>query len=199
MALTIEYEARRRRLKLLELSRLYWGYKTMMYFNSLEELTTHICSTLTNPEEWLIICIGTDLRSDDRAGLEVCRRLNSIGVGVRTLVCEYGIENCFHSIVTANKDSIMIIDSAIVPSTEPGTIVAINEDEISDFTPLTTHTLPLTLALEILRKKMRLSKIVILGITVKNLDIGLEMSPEVEKAVRDLVSALTTCLQNRLR
>lgn len=171
----------------------------MIRFNNLEELITYICSILRNPEKWLIACIGTDLRSDDRAGLEVCRRLDSTEMKVKTLTCEYGIENCFHSIITANKDSIMIIDSAIVPSTEPGTIVAINEDEISDFTPLTTHTLPLTLALEILRKRMRLSKIVILGITVKNLDIGLEMSPEVEKAVRDLVSALTTCLQNRLR
>jgi len=171
----------------------------MIRFNSLEELTAYICSALRDPEKWLIACIGTDLRSDDRAGLEVCRRLDSVRIGVKTLVCEYGIENCFHSIVTANKNSIIIIDSAIVPNTEPGTVVAISEDEISDITPLTTHTIPLTLVLEILKKEISLLRIVILGITVKNLDIGLEMSPEVEKAVRDLVSAFMTCLWSKLQ
>lgn len=170
----------------------------MMRFDTLKELTTYLCSTLTNPEEWLIACIGTDLRSDDRAGLEVCRRLNSIGVGVRTLICEYGIENCFQDIVAVNKRSIVIIDSAIVPNVKPGTIMVISEDEISDFTPLTTHTIPLTLVLEILKKEMSLLKTVILGIAVKNIDIGFEMSPEVDKAVQDLVSAFIACLRSRL-
>ncbi|HID80366.1 MAG TPA: hydrogenase maturation protease [Ignisphaera sp.] len=171
----------------------------MIRFNSLEELTAYICSILRDPERWLIACVGTELRSDDRAGLEVCRRLESAGVGVRTLLCEHGIENCFHSIVTANKSSIMIIDSAIVPNSEPGAIVAISEDEISDFTPLTTHTIPLTLILEILKRETSLSEIVILGINVKKLDIGFEMSLEVERAVKNLVSAFIACLRTGSR
>ncbi len=143
------------------------------------------------------MCIGTDLRSDDRAGLEVCRSLKDLYPQLQTIICEYGIENCMHDIISLQGRSLILIDAVIVPALAPGTIVVINRDEIDTQIPLTTHTIPVSLILKLIENELGSLDVEVLGIVVQNLEIGLELSPEVKKGVEMLIAAFTTCLASK--
>ena len=141
-----------------------------------------------------MVCIGTELRSDDRAGLEVCRKLSELHPRLQTIVCEYGIENCMHDIIALQERSLIMIDAVIVPDLTPGTIVVVDRDEIDTQIPLTTHTIPVSLTLGLIENELGSLDVEVLGIVVQNLEIGLELSPEVKKGVEVIVKAFTACL-----
>lgn len=140
-------------------------------------------------EDFIFVCIGSELRGDDRAALEFCRRLKSVRPS-KIVLCEYGIENCIGELIESGARKIVILDAAIVKDLEPASIVLLNLDEVQDYTPFSTHTLPLPLLLRLLAEELKDVEMVVVGITVSKLDIDVEMSPQIE----NLVSTLASCV-----
>ncbi len=167
----------------------------MRILNGWNEILDYVCNAVRRG--YKVVCIGTDLRSDDRAGLEVCRSLSDLYPQLQAIICEYGVENCMHDIISSRARSLVLIDAVIVPDLAPGTIVVIDRDEIDTQIPLTTHTIPVTLVLKLIENELGSLDVRVLGIVVKNLEIGLELSPEVKKGVEKLIAAFTTCLASK--
>ena len=140
---------------------------------------------------YAIACVGTYLRSDDRAALEICGRLLEAGVGVEAIMCEHGLENCVHEIVDRGVKRLAVLDAAVLESFIEG-VAVLNPNEVRDGSYLiSTHSIPIDKVLEYLLSKVRDLQIVVVGIPIKNLGIGLEMSPEVERLVEKVVECFT--------
>ncbi len=136
----------------------------------------------------LIACVGTELRGDDRAGLEVCRALRKAGFSGTVIECEYGLENCLHVIEDLKPKHILVVDAAILPS--EADFVLASPNEVETFVSLSTHSIPLDLITKILKDVMGVESIFILGIAAENLDISLELSDVVVKRIEVLTKAI---------
>lgn len=159
----------------------------------IEELVCH--------RGYVTVCTGSPLRKDDRIGLIVCEELISKGYDV--VLCEYGLENCVTAITEKKPRGLLIIDAVLLRNDPPGTIVLASEDEILEKISLaTTHNIPVSLTLRVLREKLSIGKAYVLGINVEDLGFGLEVSDKVLRAGKLLVDLLGSvfekCRENSL-
>ena len=139
-------------------------------------------------KRYLVVCIGSWLRMDDRAGLEICKL---IGLPDKSVVCEYGLENCLGELVSSKASNLLLIDAVVSDGSSPGSIIYTGVDEISDGFLATTHNIPINTVIKYLRSFGIADNVKVLGIRVKNLDFGDTMSPEVSRSVE--------CLSNMIR
>lgn len=136
-----------------------------------------------------IVCLGSELRSDDRLGLVICDEL--MKKGIKSIKCIYGLENCISDIVNEKLENILLIDGVVVQNYRPGDIILIyGIDEVKDYTLTTTHTIPINLSINYLRKMGLAKNIVILGIVVENIGVGLEISDRVRKSIELVVKVI---------
>lgn len=146
---------------------------------------------LLSREKYLVVCIGSWLRMDDRAGLEIC---NSIGLPNKVVICEYGLENCLSELVRSKASNLLLIDAVICDNSYPGSIVYADVNEISNGFLATTHNIPINIIIKYLRSFSVAENVKVLGIRIKSLDFGDTMSYEVSRAVKCLSSIINKIL-----
>jgi len=159
-----------------------------------EKIAELVCS-----DSVLIACIGTELRNDDRAGLEVCRGLKRLGLEnhARVIECEFGLETCVDKVAEERPKRLVVVDAVLTTegSEAGGVIIAKLEDVVEGFLA-TTHNVPLSMMVKYLRALGCCEEVYVLGVVAKNLDFGEELSPEVMKGVEKLVNALAGALSS---
>jgi len=153
-----------------------------------KELTNELCKLLR--QGFKIVCVGTELRSDDRVGLYICDKMLSLNFK-NVIKCSYGLENCIEDLI--NLEKALIIDG-LYTDLPPGTIVLANPDELSDDILVSTHSIPHKLVIKLIRSLGGLKEVKILGIRVKSLDIGTSLSPEIKRVADELVNKLLSVL-----
>jgi len=156
-------------------------------------LLRQVLHRLLCEERRLLVCVGTELREDDRVGLEICRAL--AGRGYRVLECEYGLENCFSQLAEMRPGNILIVDAVYHSDSEPGDVVIVSEELMSEDLVLTTHTIPMKLLLETLRREGAVRNAVVLGIRIRRLGVGFTMSEVVASAAEKLVELIEGVLR----
>lgn len=147
-----------------------------------------------------LVCVGTELRSDDAAGLRLCELLVSRGFPEdRIIRCEFGLENCMSFIEESSVKNALVVDAALVRGQEetPDYFIA-SIDSINDTVALvTTHSMPIKLVVELLRREGLFKDVWVLGIVARNLNLGEEISPEVQETINYLadliIKTLSTC------
>lgn len=159
-----------------------------MRFMSIEEACRYLDNSIRNNAT--LVCIGTYIRSDDRAALELCTKIIEKHGDADVILCEYGLEMCVDIIIEKRKNKIVILDAVITPM-HTNSIALLSLNEVADTLPLSTHTIPLETTLGYLKTFLGDLEVEILGIPVKNLEIGFEMSSE----VRELIDKLVQCLK----
>lgn len=128
------------------------------------------------------------MRRDDRLGLVL---YDEIGVSNSRLVkCEYGLENCLDEILASKPDKLVIIDAVYSDKHSAGDIVLVELTESHSMNHvLSTHTIPFTLLFNMM-KNMGIEKIYVLGVVVKDINLGWEISKEVSEAIYELRNVL---------
>lgn len=160
--------------------------------NWVNELTSWIKGIASNGY-LLIVCMGTELRCDDIVGLQVCRILKEICDGVVNVVeCPGGLELCTHEIVKHKPKYILIIDG-VLANLKPGeAYFTCNIESLENFTPITTHHIPLNINIKYIKTIVpSIESVCLLGIQVECLDLGVEPSIKVMKSAKTI--ALTLC------
>lgn len=152
-----------------------------------------ICSVIDDLRSrgFAIVCLGTYIRSDDRASLDLCEKLIDMGLEIPVIICEHGIENCSHTIIEMNIKRLAIFDAAILDRHVDGIVVVSVEELDEEPIALSTHSIPLGKALKYIDKELGGIEVIIVGIPVKNLDIGLEVSSEVEALVQSIAQCFS--------
>lgn len=139
----------------------------------------------------VLLGVGSELRSDDAAGIRVAERVEALGLpGLRALAGGPSPENLTGQIRELSPSRLIIVDAADM-GLPPGTIRLLNPDEIEGMS-FSTHTLPLSVVADYLRKETGCS-LLIMGIQPRSLEFDGAMSPEIAAAVEEAVQAIASC------
>ena len=158
-----------------------------------------LCSILPpQSRSFLVLGVGSPLRSDDRVGLVFCDYL--LEEGINCVKCEYGVENCMDIIANTKPETLIIVDAALFNGGKPGDVVIVSEDALADSVlPVSTHSMPLQLLLKVLKDHGDVKEIFIIGIYPKLLDVGEDLSREVLSAAKSLAREIKKCLEEERR
>jgi len=141
----------------------------------------------------VIFGVGNILRGDDGLGPVLVQRLTG---KVNALCLDGGSapENYLGKIVKERPDTVLIID-ALHMGGHPGEFRIINPGELEGM-GFTTHTIPLTILIEYLKSEL-FSSIHILGVQPARLQMGLPLSPAVERSIHRLEHLICHALSFR--
>jgi hydrogenase maturation protease HycI len=166
------------------------------------DLRTILQKNLSGAKKIALLAVGSELRSDDAAGLLVASRLGAVRKKrpptsrFRSFIGETAPENLTGVIRKYGPSHLVVIDSADAGK-RAGTVFAIDPEEVGGIS-FSTHQLPLRLMIEYLRETITCS-VAIIGIQPKSLAFGGPVSKEVGRAVDSVVADLDTSIEKVLR
>ena len=150
--------------------------------------------------DYYLICVGTRLRSDDAAGLRLCELLLSRGFPEgRIIMCEFGLENCTPIIEELSVRKALLIVAALISGQggeTPNYFIASLSSINDSITFVTTHSIPINLVVELLRREGLFDDVWVLGIVARDLSLGEELSPEVRETLNYLADLIIETLSS---
>ena len=139
-----------------------------------------------------ILGVGSVLRADDAAGMEVVRRMEErlcpLPPAVKLFAGETAPENFSGSIKRYAPTHLLIVDAADVGLTT-GEFADIQPADVGGPSFL-SHMLPIKIMVDYLVQETG-AKVTLLGIQYRTLEFDGPMSPEIEQAVETVCGALT--------
>lgn len=140
----------------------------------------------------LVIGVGNDYRRDDAVGLIVARRLRARLAGNVTVLEESG-EGTALIAAWQGADVVILVD-ALHSSAAPGTVRRLEASGLAGYEhlfPVSTHAVSVVDAIELARALGALPpRLIIYGIEGENFEVGVGLSPAVEKAARQVEEAV---------
>jgi hydrogenase 3 maturation protease len=154
---------------------------------------------LENAGKVAILGVGSELRSDDAAGVlasqqikkDSCQKKKS-APRVKVFIGETAPENLTGEIKKFQPSHLIIIDSSDT-NVPPGQVTIIDPEKVGG-TSFCTHSLPLKVMVDYLRQSCGCETIII-GIQPKNLSVGGLISKEVAKAAKELAVTIVNLLE----
>lgn len=158
-------------------------------------LPARIKSSLKNATHIVFLGMGSDLRRDDAAGIQVAELLQQVfrqrraGLVPEILVLAGGTapENMTGAIRQFQPSHIVIVDAAQFGA-RAGVVRLLDPENLGEMVS-STHRLPIKLMLDYLAIEARF-QLVVIGIQPGSLHYGESMSAPVAKAVQRVVAAL---------
>ena len=146
----------------------------------------------------VVIGVGNELKADDGIGLSVAKELQKDLEGKDTLVIPADVpENYIQPIAKFRPELLVLVDTADFKG-KSGEVRAIKDDEMSKvFT--STHSVPLILFIEAIKKQAPKTRTIFIGIQPKTLQFGKPMSPEVKKAGRTAADAIRKIVKGEVK
>lgn len=163
------------------------------------KLTAVLKQKLENARKVAILGVGSELRSDDAAGVLAARQIKKISSGkksplkIKVFIGETAPENLTGEIKKFNPSHLIIIDSADM-NAKPGRATIINPEKVGG-TSFCTHSLPLKLMIDYLRQSCRDLEVIVIGIQPRTITVGINMSKELCLAVEELAVTIVNLLQ----
>jgi hydrogenase maturation protease len=152
---------------------------------------------MTMKKSTLVIGVGNPFRSDDRAGLEVARRIKPHS-NDHVTVLEF-TSNPLALLDLWNGYEEVLLADAISSKSEPGTFQLINAAQQtipSGLFNTSSHNLGVAEAIEISRSLGRLPKqLWIYGIEGDNFEYGTTLSSKIERAIETVVKEILSRIQ----
>lgn len=145
----------------------------------------------------VIIGVGNRMRADDGIGSIIAAELMSqLPDNILVYDAESSPENYIDKIVQAKPDWVIFIDACNFKA-QPGEFKLFEESEIQDISYglLSTHTLPLTLTIELIKQQHK-CRVSLLGIQPKSFLMGLDISPELHDSRRKIIDYLKKITHN---
>lgn len=134
----------------------------------------------------VVVGVGNPERGDDGAGCLVANWLCG-APGLRVIEAEEVPESFIGEIVAAGPDTVVLVD-AVDLGAEPGSVAVVEKDEIAAGLP-TTHRMPLSLLMEVVRRRTS-ADVLLLAIQPSTLAFGAPPSPEVAASARRVADML---------
>jgi hydrogenase 3 maturation protease len=146
-------------------------------------------SALEGAERVAVVGVGSDLRGDDAAGVEVVRRLEGQIDSPRVLLVDAGAapENFTSKIRKFEPSHVVIVDATDL-GLEPGAVGMVDSSTIVGRTT-STHRLPLSMFIDYLREQTS-AEVLMIGIQPVSAEMGASVSREVEEAIDNLAEVL---------
>jgi len=137
-----------------------------------------------------VLGIGNLLLKDEGVGVHLVQKLTGIVDDANVKIIDAGTSPDFLSLVDGNIDKLIVVD-AVKAGNEPGTIYSLTLDDLDldSTSPISLHEIGVLDSLKIMALFDRLPEsTVIIGIEPKTIDFGLDLSPEVEEKLPELIN-----------
>ncbi len=135
----------------------------------------------------MILGVGNLLFKDEGVGVHVAQRLAGMNLppGVQVIDCGTSLLDAVSYIAKAQK---LIVVDAVRAGAEPGTVFRFQDKDISEPPRklVSLHQLSLLESLEMVGKLGRRPPTIIIGVEPKLVEMGAELSPEIERVVPKL-------------
>ncbi|MEO0091524.1 MAG: hydrogenase 3 maturation endopeptidase HyCI [candidate division WOR-3 bacterium] len=146
----------------------------------------------------VIVGIGNRLRSDDAIGSLIAEELKFYNLSNVTIY-DVGItpENYIDKVVAEKPEWVIFIDACNFDA-KPGEYKLFEENEIQDISYglMSTHTLPLTLTIELIKKQHN-CRISLLGIQPKSFTMSSDLSTEILNAKNKVIEYIKSIIKNQ--
>ncbi|KAF5089033.1 hydrogenase maturation peptidase HycI [Methanobacterium aggregans] len=160
------------------------------------QLKEYLKNFLKNREKIFILGIGNDMKGDDAVGPVLADKLFSNFQHQEDIVVVNGgnvPENYTGTIRRENPSHIIFID-AVEMEKEPGYVKLVKKEEIPNYS-ISTHAMPISFLIKYLESAVD-SKMILIGIQPKSMELGQGISKEVEKSVETIFYELKLLLEN---
>jgi hydrogenase maturation protease len=147
-----------------------------------------------------VLGIGNPLCRDDGIGIRVIYELRSRGVPEEVEIIDGGTSPDLISILNANINELIIVD-ALRGKGKPGTLyrLEIHESNISDASFSSVHGLGVLDGLKLMKKLgIQPDKVVIIGVEPEDTSHGLNISPQIESRIPDILDAVEQEIRDAL-
>jgi hydrogenase 3 maturation protease len=157
------------------------------------ELEDELRDWLRGARKVVVAGIGNGIRSDDYVGVRVVEEIRQkVSPSVHLIECETVPESFVDEIVEVRPDHVLLIDAALL-GLRPGAAHLYDAEEVLDVPSISTHTLPLRVFCEYVRR-LTGAKIALILIEPKNTDFGEGLTAEASAAADRVGRALTDLL-----
>lgn len=137
--------------------------------------------------------IGNPIRRDDFVGVKIVQDLQGrVPKNVCLLECETVPESFMQDIVDYKPSHVLLVDAAVL-GLKPGEIRLVFPEQITDFSAVTTHVLPLRIFCEYITK-MSEAKIALLLIEPQDTEFGEDLTATVQAAAENVTKQLIELL-----
>jgi hydrogenase maturation protease HycI len=145
------------------------------------------------PPNYVVVGVGSGLRSDDAAGLRIAEELRKLDLpNVLVLLGDTAPENVTGEIRRALPSHVIFVDAAEFGET-PGAVRLVDSVEIGGMSS-STHTLPLAVIADYLKQELG-CRVLFLGLQPKVVEFGEGLSEEAAAAVAETVATLAQALR----
>jgi hydrogenase 3 maturation protease len=153
-----------------------------------------------NMKKWLsgfyklvIVGIGNPLRMDDYVGMKIVEDLKGkLTKRVLLIESETVPESYLQQIIDFDPTHVLLIDAAAMGQ-KPATVKLMECSDLPDFSPVSTHALPLRIFCQCLRQNLK-ADVLLLLIEPRDTDFGESLSPEIEAVAKRIEKALMNYL-----
>jgi hydrogenase 3 maturation protease len=144
-------------------------------------------------EKVVVAGIGNPIRSDDYVGLKIVEGLQGKVRGeVCLLECETVPESYLLEIEKLRPTHVLLIDAANL-GIKPGEARLVDANEVTPFSAVSSHVLPLRIFCEYLKKQTN-AKVALLLVEPESLEFGEGLSPKIKMAAKNYVALLLALL-----
>jgi hydrogenase 3 maturation protease len=162
-------------------------------------LKKNLKEKLKSARKIAILGVGSELRSDDAAGILVAKELEGVrerikdGLEFKVFIGGTAPENITGEIKRFKPTHLIIVDSAEAGK-DPGTIMLIDPGQIGGVS-FSTHTLPPKIMVDYLKDSLK-CEVMLLGIQPKTIKFGEVVSPAIAGAVKEVVEIIKDTIRN---
>jgi len=154
-----------------------------------DEIAENLKNWFAGSKNIVVAGIGNPIRSDDYFGLKIVENLQGkMPHNVCLLECETIPESYLLDIEEFHPTHVLLIDAAFLGQ-KPGYASLVEAEQISDYSAVTTHLLPLRIFCEYVKQATG-AKIALLLVEPKNMEFGEGLSVEVQEAAERLTKVL---------
>jgi len=137
-----------------------------------------------------VLGIGNMLLKDEGIGVHLVQKLAGIVDDANVNIIDAGTSPDFLSLIEGNTDKLIVVD-AVKAGNKPGTTYRLTLDDLDldSTSPISLHEIGVLDSLKFMALFDRVPKsTVIIGIEPKTIDFGLDLSPEVEEKLPELIN-----------
>ena len=164
-----------------------------------KNLTKVLQSSIVGAKRLAILCIGSELRADDGAGVVVAEKLSKYLAAskrrrsIKIFSGGTAPENLTGNIKRYKPSHILIIDTADFKE-KPGTVVVLDPGDVGDGVSFSTHKMPPKILVDYLQRSLE-CEVAIIGIQPKSVDFAKPMSKAVAAAAGEVAGAVADLLK----
>nr|WP_255772490.1 hydrogenase maturation peptidase HycI [Methanothermobacter sp. K4] len=157
------------------------------------QLRQSLSNFLEGCSRLLVLTVGNELRSDDGFGPYLASIISrDVSERGHLLINAGTVPENFTGRIRSERPSHIIIVDAVEMGEEPGTIMLIDRERISEYS-ISTHAMPLSFLVKYLEEQSG-CRVTLIGVQPENLEFGMELSARVRGAAYELRDLLLSAI-----